>query len=361
MTMVDEEILAGGLRRAADEFVGTPDAAERILAIARADEPADDRGRTAALIHRTGRTRTILLAAAMLILVTAISVPLVRDEGGPPAERALKTVHGDATPLPQRGASTGVTVGRESAPGGSLAVAGSGFGQSAAATTAVQKIESTGTVKLIVGDGRVSTTLKKLSNLAATDGGLVASSRADEGARGTGPVATGTIVLDVPQRRFARAVEQVQHLGRPASVVTNSSNVTGQYVDLQSRIQALEASRAQYLRIMTRATTISGILAVQNQIDNLQSQIEQDQGQLRVLNHQTSYGALTVNVVETGRPSVAHRSGFAKAWHNSVRGFVDGFEWLVRVAGPVLFAMVILAALVALGGLLLRSVRRRRI
>ena len=202
-----------------------------------------------------------------------------------------------------------------------------------------------------------------MSNLAARDGGLVASSRANEGARGTGPVATGTIVLDVPQGRFARAVEQVQRLGRPTSVVTNSSNVTSQYVDLQSRIQALEASRAQYLRIMTRATTISGILAVQNQIDNLQSQIEQDQGQLRVLNHETSYGALTVNVVEAGHQRVApsHRTGFAKAWHNSVRGFVDGFEWLVRVAGPVLFAIVILAALVALGGLLRRSVRRRRI
>ena len=147
MTMVDEEILAGGLQRAADEFVGTPGAAERILAIARADEPAKDRGGVKAFIHRTGRTRTIILAAALLILVTAISVPLVRYEGAPPAARALKTVHGGATPLSPQGDSTGVTVGRESVPGGSLAItgSGSGFGPSAAATTAVQKIESTGT------------------------------------------------------------------------------------------------------------------------------------------------------------------------------------------------------------------------
>ena len=359
MTLIDEEVLTRELHRAADALVFAPDTADRILAVALAEEAHDRRNRAADIVHRSRRPATILLAAAALVLVAAISVPLVRGESGRPATSALKTIHG----APSFSPSTGSTVTRGSASGDQKTLTGTDFGTSTAGTSVGQKIESTGTVKLSVGVGHVSTTLTKLTDLASKDGGLVASSEAHQGARGTGPVASGTVVLDVPQRLFARAVDQVQKLGRATSVLTNSSDVTGQYVDLQSRIEALEASRAQYLRIMTRATTISGILAVQNQIDTLQSQIEQDQGQLRVLNHQTSYGALTVNVAEAGhhRVSPSHRSGFAKAWHNSVKGFVDGFEWLVRIAGPVLFAVVILATLFAFGGLVRRSVRRRRI
>jgi hypothetical protein len=113
---------------------------------------------------------------------------------------------------------------------------------------------------------------------------------------------------------------------------------------------------------MTRATSISGILAVQNQIDQIQSQIEQDQGQLNVLNHQTTYASLTVNVATPAHHAAStRRSGIDKAWHNSVSGFVSGFEWLIRLAGPVLFVLLVLAALSTLATLSWRTIRRRRI
>ena len=57
----------------------------------------------------------------------------------------------------------------------------------------------------------------------------------------------------------------------------------GQYVDLQSRITALQDSRQQYLTILAKATTVGDVLAVQEQLDGIQSQIEQLQGQLQVL------------------------------------------------------------------------------
>ena len=70
--------------------------------------------------------------------------------------------------------------------------------------------------------------------------------------------------------------------------------MTGQYVDLQARLAALEASRQQYLTILAKATSIGDILAVQEQLDSIQSQIEQLQGQLQVLTSETSYSTLNV-------------------------------------------------------------------
>ena len=40
--------------------------------------------------------------------------------------------------------------------------------------------------------------------------------------------------------------------------------------------------------------------------------------------------------------------------------FAAGFEWLIRIAGPLLFALLVLAALLGLGRLTWRATERRR-
>jgi hypothetical protein len=116
---------------------------------------------------------------------------------------------------------------------------------------------------------------------------------------------------------------------------------------------------------MTRASSIGDILAVQSQLDTLQSEIDQYQGQLNVLDNETTYGTLTVSLAEavksTSRPPRPHQasSGLAKAWDKSVSGFVAGIEWIIRIAGPLLLVLLCLAGLLFLGRFAWRVSRRR--
>ena len=87
------------------------------------------------------------------------------------------------------------------------------------------------------------------------------------------------------------------------------------------------------------------VLAVQEQIDSIQSQIEQLQGQLQLLTSQTSYSTLTVTVSEgtpAPSPGPLPESGLVRAWHASIGGFVAGVEGVIRIAGPLLFALLLL-------------------
>ena len=166
---------------------------------------------------------------------------------------------------------------------------------------------------------------------------------------------------------FASVLRQAQKLGRTTSLTTKATDVTGQYVDLQSRIAALEASRQQYLTIMAKATTVGDVLAVQAQLDTIQSQIEQLQGQLQVLSSETSYSTLTTTLSERGapvpppHPSPVPESGLVQAWHDSVGGFVAGVEGVIRVAGPLLFALLFLGVVLLGGRTLWRRVQRHRL
>jgi hypothetical protein len=204
--------------------------------------------------------------------------------------------------------------------------------------------------------------MARLTALAATYQGFVASSQTQSGAGGGGPY--GTITLQVPVDSFSAALQQAEHYGKASDVSTKATDVTGQYVDLQARLNALEASRQQYLAILAKATSIGDILSVQEQLDTIQSQIEQLQGQLQVLTSQTSYSTLAVTV-GTGtpppKPNPLPESGLVQAWHSSVGGFVAGVEGVVRLAGPFLFALLCLA-LAAIGGRVLwRRYQRHRL
>jgi hypothetical protein len=217
------------------------------------------------------------------------------------------------------------------------------------------KVEQTGSLSLAVPKGALARTMTELTALAGFFNGFVANSQTQLG-QGVGNEPNGSITLQVPVASFADVVKKAQTYGKTSDLTTKATDVTGQYVDLQARITALQDSRQQYLTIMSRATSIGDVLSVQAQLDDLQSQIEQLQGQLQVLDSETAYSTLTVTVNEAGVPVhhvvAHHRSGLAKAWHDSVHGFIDGVDGLIAGAGPVLFALLC-AGIVIFGGRLL--------
>jgi hypothetical protein len=172
------------------------------------------------------------------------------------------------------------------------------------------------------------------------------------------------VTLQVPVNSFATVLARAQSLGRTSDLTTKATDVTGQYVDLQARITALQDSRQQYLTILAKATTVGDVLAVQEQIDSIQSQIEQLQGQLQLLTSQTSYSTLTVTVTESTPappPSPLPESGLVRAWHASIGGFVTGVEGVIRLAGPLLFALLLLGVVVAGGRALWRRYQRHNL
>jgi len=221
------------------------------------------------------------------------------------------------------------------------------------------RVEETGGLDLLVPGSQIEPDIGRLTALVAAYGGFVAGTETQSASAGN--PAQGTVTLQVPEPSFGALLSQAQVLGKVVSLTTQATNVTGQYVDLQAHITALEASRQQYLTIMTKATTVGAVLSVQSQLDDLQSQLEQLQGQLRLLDSETAYSTLAVTLSQkvVVPPPPRPQSGLVAAWNSAVGGFVGGFEDVVRVAGPLLFALILVAALWG-GGRATWRLRRRR-
>lgn len=375
MNVIDEEVLRQELLGAADAFEVSDGAANRVMTAARSPMAEGHSLPVVSAFTGQPRRQRILVAAAMVVAVTAIAIPLVRAETGvhPIGVHGTAFEKVAAAGAPLLPSHAGLTFGAtQSVNSQAQPLSNTVTGTSATATGSVTsstsarsstKIESSGQVNLRVPKGQIGATLNRLTRQAAGDGGTVVNSQLQSANRANGGFAFGTIVLEVPQSRFTKLVGQVQRVGHVTLVNTSSVNVTGQYVDLSARITSLEASRRQYLAIMAKASSINDILAVQSQLNSLQSRIEQLQGQLQLLGHETTYGSLTVNVTESGHHDHVTKSsnGVSRAFHDAVHGFVSGFEWLIRASGPALFAVLCLGVLWLLGRLAWRSLRRHRL
>jgi hypothetical protein len=410
MTMLDDDRLSALLGRAAEAFKVPAAGPDEIVARARLgaavggdgadstevgedavdEEPAAFRapGRGRRVAAAAGRHRILAVAACLVVallvagtigaFVRGPSTPTVTAVARAPRLAAPHTGAGGALPLttttvpatpapaaaglsPNYGtngsssgtgsAAAGATSGTPSTPGTPSLPQGS-VGQSA-------KIEQTGSLALAVGRGDLARTVTRLSGLAGAYGGFVANSQSQSGSGGGAPY--GSITLEVPVGNFSTVLAQAERFGKTSNVSTKATDVTGQYVDLSARLSALQASRQQYLTILAKATSIGDILAVQEQLDSTESQIEQLQGQLQVLASETSYSTLNVTVSERGappRPGPLPESGLVQAWHDGVGGFVAGVEGVIRLAGPFLFALLCLAIVAVGGRLLWRRYRR---
>ncbi len=357
--------------------------------------------RSAPTVRATARAHRVLsVAAAVLVLLAVGGGAVVLGHRTPDATRRLRAAlatpsghvasgAGSAADRPGTPASSGVDFGPNdqaaSTPGSTdhaPAPAGAATGTSARAgatsdapaTTSQAaslpagighsaRIEQTGSLDLAVARGALSTTVNQLTALAGANGGFVADSQTRAGTSTSGPGATVTI--EVPVASFSAVLKKAESFGKVAALTTQASDVTGQYVDLQDRITALQASRQQYLTIMSRAYSISDVLAVQAQLDALQSQIEQLQGQLALLGNETAYSSLRTGMTEPAPPrrhrAVVVPSGVARAWHDSVHGFVSGAEGLIRIAGPALFALLCLGVTLLGGQLFWRRLQRHNL
>ena len=216
----------------------------------------------------------------------------------------------------------------------------------------------TGTLSLLVDEGKVSATVQRLQVLVAGLRGYVADSTSEE----SGKHPTASLTVRVPVASFDALRNQVRSLKvKVLSEQASGKDVTATYADTKAQIESLTAARNRYLDILSRARTIAETLSVQQRVDDVQQQIDRLEGQRRVLADQSDYGTLTLTVAETTSEALLTKepSGWSKAWDDAQHGFSSGVQRIIADSGRALLVLLVGVALLLLGRSGWRLARRR--
>lgn len=359
--MVDDMTLERLLGDAADAIAVPPDGPHGVLAAGDAVSPI--RHRQARPRLEKVRRRPLRVAAALLASFAAIGLVAGMVSSGGSSGPSATTSHSASAGGAVSGEGSGARAASGAAAPAALPTAGSSAGgpQPTAPNLvpgpAQAKVVKTGSMTLQVAS--VQPAIDQLTTLAGNAGGYVASTTTN--VPGGAEPSSGSITVRVPEASFESVVSQARSLGKPSQVTISGRDVTSQYADLKARLQALQATISQLQLIETRAQTIGEVLAVEQQISAQQTQADQIQGQINVLDDEATYASLSVQIIEAQHKAAAPPpppSGMSKAWDHARRSFTHGIESLIGALGGIAVFLLFAGVLLLVARLGWAAVRR---
>jgi hypothetical protein len=196
--------------------------------------------------------------------------------------------------------------------------------------------------------------LQAISQMATSMDGFVVSMNLDQTTLQNGQTAPeGSISIRIPSGKLDDALKQIK-----ADVIEvrnedqTGQDVTQQYVDLQSQLDALQAAETQLNTIMQNATKTQDVLDVFNQLESYRQQIDVIKGQMQYYQQASTYSLInvtliaeqTVQPIEIGgwKPEGVVRDAIQsliRFWQGFVNFLIDFFllvlPILITIFGPI--------------------------
>lgn len=218
-------------------------------------------------------------------------------------------------------------------------------------------IVRTGNISMVVEDTLAAQAqIEQMVNSMAAEGAFVVSSSQYGGAPNSPPYISMSI--RVPVGRFDGVMDRLKALaveGTTPTVSESAQDVTEEYVDLEARVESLEAARDRLLELMRGAQTTEDLLMAEQQLTQREAEIEALKGRMRYLAQTARLSLITIDLqpyilsqpVDTRwRPAETVRRAF-EALVNGARNFGDFLiyfsiavlPWLVLL-GLVIYGIV---------------------
>jgi hypothetical protein len=240
-------------------------------------------------------------------------------------------------------------------------VPGSAGGSLTLPQLADRKIIRTATLELEVED--IGAAVQEVESVALAAGGFVSRSSVfiEEPSESDGEddfaprrTQTATVTIRVPAEVYGSVMSQLRGVAEEVkSEISEASEVTEEYTDLQARLRNLEATEASYLELLTKAEEIPDILTVQDRVNQVRLEIEQVQGRINLLDSLTDLATITVQLtlpVPLAEEPDGDQGWAAEAWDAAWEASQDAGVVLgsIAIVGGVVLAWLAIPALVVL-------------
>lgn len=189
-----------------------------------------------------------------------------------------------------------------------------------------------------------SASFGKISAIATAKGGFISNSQSTVSRDGR---TNGFVTIRIPARRFHDVLFEIESLGLVKSRQVGGQDVTGQYTDVQARLNNAVKQEQRLLEILEKAQNVTEILMVEEQLDRIREKIEVYTAQIRSLDDLVDQATVTVNLQE---PEAI--VGSSSAWDEvvetvktSVNVFFAGIKGMILLAARWLPFIILLAVL----------------
>lgn len=107
-----------------------------------------------------------------------------------------------------------------------------------------------------------------------------------------------TITIGVPSEEYENALRRLRNLAvKVLDENASGSDVTDEYVDLESRLRNLEATEARIRSFLDKADTVEEALYINQELTTVTEEIEEVKGRMNYLKDRAAYSTITVQIL----------------------------------------------------------------
>ena len=163
---------------------------------------------------------------------------------------------------------------------------------------------------------------------------------------------TETIMsIKVPVEQFETMMNQLpEESEKILERKITTDDVTGEVVDIKSRLEAKKEMRLKYLEFLKQSKNMAEVLQVQQEINGIQEEIEAAAGRVDFLSHQASFSTINLTFfqpVSVFKPTDSNPNFFTRlslAFRSGVNWFADIFVGLTSIWPFILMLIIALVA-----------------
>ncbi|SHM77212.1 DUF4349 domain-containing protein [Actinacidiphila paucisporea] len=217
------------------------------------------------------------------------------------------------------------------------------------------------TAELSVRTPRVEDALQQARTLVTRAGGYSGDEDTAVDAAGH---ATSTIQLRVPPAAYDQLLDELGGLGTLLGRKVSVDDVTGQVVDVRSRVKSQQASVDRVRKLMDQASGLTDVVSLESELSTREAALEALEAQQASLMAQADLATVTLRLSEPPVKAVVHKApvkkkdGFWKTVGKALGGGWHAFYVTVRIVLVILAAVLPFLALGALTWVAVMLLRR---
>lgn len=185
---------------------------------------------------------------------------------------------------------------------------------------------------------------------------------------GTKYLRYANMTVRMPKENLDTFLDEV---GEQTNIVSRSENVTDvtlQYVDLESHKKALTTEQDRLLELMEKAETVEDIITIEGRLSEVRYQIESMESQLRTYDNRIDYSTVYLSIDEVERYTPTEevttgeriRTGFMDSVKGVGRGISNFAIWFVINLPYLIVWAVIIVIIVLIVRAVIKGVKKRR-
>lgn len=200
--------------------------------------------------------------------------------------------------------------------------------------------------------------ISSLENEVSALGGYIESMNTYNGSSYTSHRETryADMTVRVPQELLDGFLETVSGLSNVTWRSDNVEDVTLEYVDMESRRNALVTEQDRLLELLEQAQTVEDIITIESRLSEVRYEIESMESQLRTYDNLVDYSTVYLNISEveiftpTQEESIWERisGGFMDSLENIGKGFQEFFVGFLINLPYLLVAGIFAAAVIVI-------------